>query len=98
MQVIKSEHVLKDQLLQVMIDNEGSDMYLTVGTYPAIKIGGDIVRIDDGVEKLKWKDTLEFTQSLITEEQHDKLVKEKNLDFSFSFSNRRFRCNISFQL
>jgi Tfp pilus assembly pilus retraction ATPase PilT len=47
---------------------------------------------------LKWKDTFEFTQSLITEEQHDMLVKNKNLDFSFSFANRRFRANISFQL
>jgi|TARA_Y100001960_G_C14064414_1_gene536007 Tfp pilus assembly ATPase PilU len=31
-------HLIKDQLLQVMIDNEGSDMYITVGTYPGIKI------------------------------------------------------------
>jgi hypothetical protein len=29
---------------------------------------------------------MEFAQSLITEEQHQKLVETKNLDFSFSFS------------
>ena len=28
--VMKSEHILRDQLLQVMIDNKGSDMYITV--------------------------------------------------------------------
>jgi hypothetical protein len=28
--VIKSDHKIKEQLLQVMIDNEGSDMYITV--------------------------------------------------------------------
>jgi hypothetical protein len=28
--VMKSDHKIKDQLLQVMIDNEGSDMYITV--------------------------------------------------------------------
>jgi len=28
--VIKEEHKLRDQLLRVMIDNEGSDMYITV--------------------------------------------------------------------
>jgi Tfp pilus assembly ATPase PilU len=38
MQVIKPDNILKDQLLQIMIDNEGSDMYITVGTYPSIKI------------------------------------------------------------
>lgn len=96
-EVIKPDNIMKDQLLQVMIDNEWSDMYITVWTYPAVKIGWDILRIDDWIEKLTWKDTLEFAQSLITEEQHDALVKNKNLDFSFSFADRRFRCNISFQ-
>ncbi|MDR1944626.1 MAG: hypothetical protein LBQ59_00640 [Candidatus Peribacteria bacterium] len=47
---------------------------------------------------MEWKDTFEFAQSLITEEQHDTLIKIKNLDFSFSFANRRFRANVSFQL
>ena len=97
-QVIRPDYILKDQLLQVMIDNEGSDMYITVKTYPAIKIWGDIVRIDEWIKKLEWKDTFEFTQSLITEDQHDILIKNKNLDFSFSFADRRFRCNISFQM
>jgi hypothetical protein len=31
--IIRKEHKIKDQLLQVMIDNEGSDMYITVWTY-----------------------------------------------------------------
>ncbi len=96
--IIKKDHEVKDQLLQVMIDNEWSDMYITVWTYPWIKIWGEIMRIDEWIDKLKWKDTMEFAQSLITEEQHDKLVKEKNLDFSFSHWPRRFRGNISFQM
>jgi twitching motility protein PilT len=97
-QVILPDNKLKDQLLQVMIDNNWSDMYISTWIYPAIKIGWDIIYIDEGIEKLTWKDTLQFAQSLITEKQHDKLVKEQNLDFSFAFWNRRFRCNISFQL
>lgn len=97
-QVIKTEHNIRDQLLQLMINNEGSDMYITVWAYPAVKIWWEIVKIDDGISILQWRDTFELTQSLITEEQHDSLIRNKNLDFSFSFSNRRFRCNISFQL
>jgi len=96
-QVIKKDHLMKDQLLQIMIDNEWSDMYLTVWTFPAIKIWGEIVKIDE-LEKMKWKDTFEFAQSIITESQHDTLVKDRNLDFSFSFADRRFRANVSFQL
>lgn len=96
--VIKKDHPIKDQLLQVMIDNEWSDMYITVGTYPWIKIGWEILKINEWIELLNWKDTMEFTQSIITEEQHEKLLKTKNLDFSFSFWNRRFRWNVSFQM
>lgn len=95
---ILKENKLKDQLLQVMIDNNWSDMYITVWSYPAIKIWGEIIDIDEWTDKLKWKDTLEFTQSIIDEKQHDELVKTQNLDFSFTFWNRRFRANISFQL
>ncbi|MDP5039079.1 MAG: PilT/PilU family type 4a pilus ATPase [Candidatus Gracilibacteria bacterium] len=89
---------LRDQLLQVMIDNEGSDMYITVGSYPAIKINSEIVFIDEGIEKLEQGDTIKFSQALITEKQHDFLIKNKNLDFAFTYSNRRFRTNISFQM
>ena len=96
--VIKEEHKIRDQLVQVMIDNEWSDMYITVWTYPAIKIGGEIKDIDEWIDRLTWKDTLEFAQSIISEKQHDELVKNRNLDFSFSFHDRRFRANISFQM
>ena len=96
--VIKAEYDMRDQLLHVMIDNNWSDMYLTVWTTPAIKISWEIVRIDDWVEELTAKDTLDFAKSLITEHQLSELQTTKNLDFSFGFADRRFRCNISFQM
>lgn len=91
-------HLIKDQLLQVMIDNEGSDMYITVWTYPGIKIGGEIIRIDDGLEKFSAEDSQNFALSIITDDQHNKLLNDKNLDFSFANAGRRFRVNISFQM
>ncbi len=95
--VIKSEHKIKDQLLQVMIDNEWSDMYITVWSHPAIKIWWEILRINEWIDLLTETDTFEFAQSLITEKQHESLLNEKNLDFAFSHNGRRFRWNISFQ-
>jgi len=47
---------------------------------------------------MTWKDTLEFAQSIISDKQHDMLVKDRNLDFSFTFQDRRFRVNVSFQM
>lgn len=95
---IIEDHLIKDQLLQVMIDNEWSDMYITVWTYPAIKIGWEIIYIDDGIDKFTVEDAKMFAESIMTE-THYKILKEtKNLDYSFSHSWRRFRCNISYQM
>jgi Tfp pilus assembly pilus retraction ATPase PilT len=44
------------------------------------------LRIDEGIEKFTPEDTMKFAESVITEEQHDRLMETKNLDFSFSFS------------
>ena len=96
--VIKKDHIIKDQLLQVMIDNEGSDMYITVWTFPAIKIWWEIVKIDDWRERFSAKDTEDFAKSIMSEIQKNTLDETKNLDFSFSYSERRFRCNISYQM
>ncbi|MFA6090302.1 MAG: PilT/PilU family type 4a pilus ATPase [Candidatus Gracilibacteria bacterium] len=86
-----------DALLGVIIDNKGSDFYYTVGTYPAIKISGEIILINEGIEIITPKAAQDFAQSLITDEQHQKLLATKNLDFSFQFQNSRFRGNVSFQ-
>ena len=96
--IMRPDHLIKDQLLQVMIDNEWSDMYITVWAFPAIKIWWEIVKIDDWLDIFTPNETMEFAQSLISERQHEKLIKDKNLDFSFSHWDRRFRCNISFQM
>lgn len=98
MQALKPDNLLKDQLIQIMIDNEWSDMYVTVWTYPSIKIWWEIVSVDDWLEIFTPDDTRDFAFSIITEEQHHKLLKDKNLDFSFTFLDRRIRVNISFQL
>ncbi len=81
-----------------MIDNHGSDMYLTVGTHPAIRIFGEIISVDEWVKKLTSQDTLELTESIIDEKQREELLRDKNLDFAFSFWGSRFRGNISFQM
>lgn len=95
--VLKTDHILRDQLLQVMIDNEWSDMYITYWTHPAIKIGWEIVRIDQWIDMLSEEEVRDFAYSIITHKQNEDLLKTKNLDFAFSFSWRRFRTNVSFQ-
>ncbi|MDD2487198.1 MAG: PilT/PilU family type 4a pilus ATPase [Candidatus Gracilibacteria bacterium] len=96
--VLLRNHPIRDALLGVIIDNKGSDFYYTVGTFPAIKISGEIVYINEEIEIVTPDDTEKFAKSIITQDQYDKLVKTKNLDFSFLFQGSRFRGNISFQM
>lgn len=95
---IIKDYLLRDQLLQVMIDNKWSDMYITAEKHPAIKIWWEIVLIDEWVEIMSSDDTKKFAESLMTKSQNDTLLSEKNLDFAFEFSGTRFRWNISFQM
>jgi twitching motility protein PilT len=88
----------RDALLGVVGDNKWSDFYYTVGTYPAVKISGEIIRIDEEMMLITPEEAKLFAQSLITVEQHDQLLRTKNLDFSFKFQDFRFRWNVSFQM
>jgi len=81
-----------------MIDNKGTDFYYTVGAYPAIKIAGEIVYINEGMERVSPEDTEMFAKSIVDADQYARLQKGKNLDFSFMFQGSRFRGNISFQM
>ncbi|MDD4530968.1 MAG: PilT/PilU family type 4a pilus ATPase [Candidatus Gracilibacteria bacterium] len=95
---ILKNYSVRDALLGVMLDNKGSDFYYTVGAYPAIKISGEMVYINEGVEKITPEETVNFAKSLLTNEQFEKLKLTKNLDFSFLFQGVRFRGNVSFQM
>ena len=91
------ENTLKDELLELIISNKWSDLYITVWSYPAIKRWWSIMIIDKWYNKFTEDTTYEFALSLISESQHKILLEKKNLDFSFTFNKRRFRANISFQ-
>lgn len=94
---ILPEYPIRDALLWVIIDNKWSDFYYTVNSFPAIKISGEIVYVDEWMERITALDAENFAKSLLTEEQWEKLHRTKNLDFSFLFQASRFRWNVSFQ-
>ncbi len=97
-QAIIPEYGVRDALLWVIADNNWSDFYYTVGTYPAVKISGELVLINEGISPITPQDAENFAKSLISAEQLGVLLEKKNLDFSFMFRDFRFRGNISFQM
>jgi len=81
-------------LLEEMIEREASDLHITAGERPKIRVDGDIVhsRIEYVMTP---KDTLQLAYSVLTEQQKKRFEMEDELDFSFGIQNlARFRGNV----
>ena len=88
-----SEGISLRALLQEMIQRGASDLHLTVGQPPKLRIDGALVDAQVAAV-LKPKDTLSLTYSILTENQKKKFETEDELDFSFGVQNlARFRGN-----
>ncbi len=84
--------------LMVVVTKEGaSDLHLTVGRHPTLRVSGDLVPI---VKKplLTADDTVGFISQLLTAENKELFWKNKELDFSYqATAGVRFRGNAFFQ-
>jgi twitching motility protein PilT len=76
-----------------MIERDASDLHITAGERPKLRIDGDIQNSNvDYV--LTPKDTLTLAYSILTESQKKRFETEDELDFSFGIQNlARFRGN-----
>ncbi|MFL5577562.1 MAG: type IV pilus twitching motility protein PilT [Gemmatimonadaceae bacterium] len=80
-------------LLEEMIERDASDLHVTAGERPKLRIDGEITssRIE---YVLNPKDTLQLAYSVLTENQKKRFEMEDELDFSFGIQNlARFRGN-----
>ncbi len=83
-----------DDLLRTMIDLGGSDLHITVGSPPGIRVRGEIQPVE-GMRMLLPKDTQEMLLSLLSEEQRRRFETELELDFAYSIPGlSRFRTNV----
>jgi len=84
------------QLLRAMIDKGASDMHITTGSPPLLRIDGSIVPLK--LPPLSSVETKQLCYSVLTEEQKIQFEKTKELDLSFGVKNlARFRGNIFLQ-
>jgi twitching motility protein PilT len=80
-------------LLEEMIERGASDLHITAGERPKMRIDGDIQSSRQEVI-LQPKDTLQLAYSVLTENQKKRFEMEDELDFSFGIQNlARFRGN-----
>jgi twitching motility protein PilT len=81
-------------LLDEMIERDASDLHVSAGDRPKLRVDGDIVSAS--VEHvLTPRDTLQLAYSVLTENQKKRFEMEDELDFSFGIANlSRFRGNV----
>jgi len=92
-QQIAAESLKIQQLFKLMTDNGGSDLHLTPGTSPAMRVNGEIVRVK--VPALTPVTSKDLIYQVLTEEQKNEFEKNLDLDFSFGIKGlARFRGNV----
>jgi twitching motility protein PilT len=81
-------------LLEEVMTRDASDLHLTAGERPKLRVDGEIV--DASVDHvMSPKDTLSLAYSVLTEAQKKRFEQEDELDFSFGIQNMaRFRGNV----
>jgi twitching motility protein PilT len=81
------------ELLQKVVELEGSDLHITTNTPPQIRVHGHLRRVEG--EFLTPADTKQLTYSVLTDAQKKRFEETLELDFSFGIKGlARFRCNM----
>lgn len=81
------------QLLKTQAEQNASDLHISVGTPPQLRIHGELCPVK--VEPLTAADTEQLCYSILTEDQRRLFEENKEVDLSFSVKGvARFRANI----
>ncbi|HYX27475.1 MAG TPA: type IV pilus twitching motility protein PilT [Pyrinomonadaceae bacterium] len=82
------------ELLHKLSDMAGSDLHITTGTPPLVRVHGEI-RPLDGYRPLTSSETKQLAYSVLTDAQKHRFEENLELDFSFGVKGlSRFRANI----
>jgi twitching motility protein PilT len=83
-------------LLKAMTDKGASDLHITAGSPPRLRIDGDLVKLQ--TEPLTPADTKQLCYSVMNDAQKQRFEEELELDFSFGIRGMaRFRANVYLQ-
>ena len=81
------------ELLQALVQNDGSDLHITTDTPPQIRVNGRLSALD--LPTLGPADTKALAYSVLTDQQKKRFEEDLELDFSFGIRGiARFRCNV----
>lgn len=80
-------------LLQTTIDRRASDLHLVCGTYPTIRVDGVLYQLNTLPLLTPEMSNTQLT-AILTQEQKENLIANKEIDFGYDYANCRFRVNV----
>ncbi|MDH3889600.1 MAG: type IV pilus twitching motility protein PilT [candidate division Zixibacteria bacterium] len=84
------------ELLEEMVKMNASDLHLTVGSPPVVRVDGKLVRLKQ--DMLNADQIKKLAYAMVSEKQKLKFEQNSELDFSFGIESlSRFRCNMFMQ-
>ena len=80
-------------LLKQMVELQGSDLHLSIGSVPQTRVHGELEKMNH--PELTATDTKSLSYAVLTDAQKKRFEETKELDFSFGIRGlARFRCNM----
>jgi twitching motility protein PilT len=93
MPTIKSSDLVMSDLLQLVVDENASDLHLAVGLPPVLRINGSLQPLD--ADPLRPEDTERMMKSVTSEDHTQKVREQGGTDFGFGFGTAaRFRVSV----
>jgi twitching motility protein PilT len=88
--------VTLEELLQELVERNGSDLHILAGSPPRIRIDGKLVNV--GADVLDGEDAQKLVYSILDNEQIARFERDLEIDLSFGISGLgRFRTNVYMQ-
>jgi twitching motility protein PilT len=82
-----------NDLLELLVDQGGSDLHLQVGQPPTLRLSGSMMPVDGPA--LRPVDTQALMQAITSDVMQERLKKSGGADFGFAFLNKaRFRVSV----
>lgn len=80
---------------KLAIEKNASDLHIAEGSCPALRIFGDLVKIED--KPVPYGELRYALFSAVDRETRDRFIEEKDIDLSMEYFDNRFRVNIHYQ-
>ena len=85
--------VIIDDLLRLIVEKSGSDLHLTVGSPPMLRLQGKLWPTD--IPSLTAKEVRRLIFQFLNNDQRERLERDLELDISYELEGvARFRCNV----